>query len=242
MTNEESDIPAAFQSSQGFPTVEPETPSIPEPEHPLVPYPYKVEVPQPVEHDFTRPEEPIPPRTREQLERAVPQYVKCVLKDYGLDVEYDRLKITVTARYTRSLGRCGAHGYHKPWIKISAKHYVDRGYSWTRCKETIRHELAHAWQARWLGYTSHGPTFREKARELDVGNLGRYTDDREPKFIGICQSCGGYFYRHRVCRTVRNPSYGCGDCGNNPDDVEGLEERDSIWEITRNSDWHKVMG
>lgn len=235
--NDESNIPAAFQST-GFPnSTSPEEPSIEQKDE----YPYQVIEPEPVIHSFEKPEKPESPTapSREWLEAAVPIYVKWVLKEYNLNVEYERLTLEVDGRFTKSLGTCGCKEYHKPYIRISSNHYVNRGYSWKRCKETIRHELAHAWQVRWLGYSSHGPTFREKAHELDVNRVdSRYGDEDEPTYIGHCQNCGSYFTRQRLCKVVRNPYSNCSTCDTFPNDI-GRE--DSVWEVFRNTDWQKIL-
>lgn len=238
--DEDADIPAAFQASQGFPTPEPESPFEfgEEREHPQ--YEYQVMEPQPVDHDFLKPKEPKPPRTRQELEEAVPQYVKRVLKEYDLNIEYDRILIKVDGRFTKALGKCGSDGYHRARIRVSSTHYVDRNYTWERCKDTIRHELAHAWQMRWLGYTSHGPTFREKARDLNCDNISRYNGKDEPQYVAYCQSCGNHYKRYRMCKAVRKPFNGCSRCGVYGDEVDYVEG-DRIWKVFENTDWYKVL-
>lgn len=227
-------IPSSFVQGQGFPSTDEPTIEEGDPE----PYPYDVMEPHPVEHSFVTPPEPEPPTTREELEEAVPQYVKRVLTEYDLELEYDRLLIEVDGRFKRALGKCGSDGYHRAHIRVSSKHYVERGHSWEQCKDTIRHELVHAWQLRWLGYSSHGPTFRKKAEELDCTRLYRYDGDDEPKYIGHCQECGAYLKRYRACQTTRNPGARCGVCGASG---YGEYENDSVWNIYRNTDWHRVM-
>lgn len=239
MTDEDDTVgvPSAFQTGQGFPTETTPEPTIEEESG--YPYPYQVQEPEPVTHNFPKPEIPNAPDTREELEEAVPQYVRYVLKEYGLDIELDRLTLKVDGRFKTALGKCGPHGYHEARVRISSSHYVKRNYSWERCMETIRHELAHAWQARWLGYTSHGPTFREKARELDVDNLSRYEDEREYKYVAHCQGCGTTYTRHRACKATKNPYYRCSKCGTGGGEVD-IEE-DHVWVVFDNADWHKVM-
>lgn len=226
---------SAFNTGQGFPTAGEEHGVDSE-----YPYPYKVMEPEPVTHLFPKPEEPTPPTNRAELEASVPQYVKYVLHEYDLAIEWSRLAVSVDGRFTNALGKCGAIGYHEPRVRISAKHYDEWNYSWHRCKETIRHELAHAWQVRWLGYTSHGPTFRQKARELDCTDLARYDGKGEPKYVAHCQNCGNSYSRYRACRRTRDPYNGCSACdtfGHGSDAVEGS----SIWVVFDNTDWHKVM-
>lgn len=238
--DQDADIPASFQQAQGFPTAEPDSPFVFGEARDQHGYQYCVEEPHPVDHAFPKPPEPEAPETRAELEQAVPQYVKFVLKEYGLELEYDRLTVGVSGRFRKALGKCGPAGYKHPRIRISSKHYVDRGYLWERCKETIRHELAHAWQIRWLGYSSHGPTFRMKAQELDCKGLSRYDGETEPKYVAYCQSCGGYFKRHRSCRAVRAPSVHCGDCGTGGYELDWLDG-DRVWKVFENTDWYKVM-
>lgn len=239
--NEENDavgVPSSFSTGQGFPTAEPTI----EEEESGYPYPYEVMEPEPVQHPFRKPEVPEAPKTREQLEAAVPQYVRYVLKEYDLELELDRLTVEVDGRFTRALGKCGPNGYHTARVRVSSKHYVDRSYSWERCKETIRHELAHAWQARWLGYTSHGPTFREKALEMDCDDINsRYGDESEPKYVAHCQGCGSVYKRQRACKATRNPYTKCSNCGTAGYELDSIEE-DHTWIIFDNTDWHKAMG
>ena len=239
MTQEDNDavgVPSAFQSGQGFPTAS--EPSIEEEEG--YPYPYDVMEPESVYHPFEQPEEPDDPQTREELERALRQYVKWTLKEYDLEIEWERLKLKVDGRFTKALGKCGGDGYHRARVRLSNTHYIDRSYSWERAKETIRHELAHAWQVRWLGYSSHGPTFRQKARELDVGNLSRYDGEGEPKYVAHCQSCGNYYKKYRACKRTRNPYNGCSRCDAYGYELDEIEE-DHVWIVWENSDWETVL-
>lgn len=238
-------VPSAFQGGQGFPTPgesQPEPEPEPEPEEVDDGYPYSHQVlePEPVTHPFEKPKIPDAPRSRDELARAVKQYAKYVLYEYPIELEYDRVKFKTDGRFTRALGKCGTNGYHRARVRISSHHYLKRGYSWDDCKETIRHELVHAWQARWLGYTSHGPTFVEKAKELDCERLGRYDGKREPKYVAYCQNCGNTYKKQRMCKSIRNPYTKCSSCKKAGYDVDEIEEN-HVWIVFDNDDWHKVM-
>lgn len=234
--DDENSVVNPSNFSSGFPTQAEEA----EEADDGYPYPYKVEEPESVYHPFEKPEIPDAPRTREELEEAVPQYVKYVLKEYDLELEWERVTVAVDGRFTKALGKCGSIGYKEARIRISAKHYVERGYSWDRCKETIRHELAHAWQIRWMGYSSHGPTFRMKARELDCENIDRYDGKREPRYIAHCQNCGIYYSRQRKCRATKRPYTRCGECETAGYEIAEIDE-DNVWIVWENSDWEKVL-
>lgn len=234
--NDSVTVPSSFQTGQGFPTGS--EPEIEEEEG--YPYPYNVMEPESVHHPFEQPEEPILPTNRKELEEALPQYVKWVLKEYGLEIEWERLNLNVDARLDSAFGNCGPNGYHRANVKLSKKHYVDYSYSWTRAKQTIRHELAHTWQIRWLGYSSHGPTFRMKARELDVDNVERYESEREPNYVAHCQSCGVAYKRYRACKATRSPYSRCSKCGKSGRDVDEIDES-HVWIVWPNADWEKVM-
>lgn len=226
---------SGFLSGQGFPAGEEKEEG--EEVEEESGYPYRVIEPEPVEHAFDgMPSIPDPPETREELEEAVEEYTKFMLTAYDLNIEFDRLTLDVSARFTRALGKCGAYGDHEARIRISVKHYIDKNYSWDGCKETIRHELAHAWQVRWLGYSSHGPTFRKKANELDCENIDNRYDESEPSYVIICQNCGNSYTRHRECKQVRRPSFRCSVCDEIP-----RTDNDGLWETYDNTEWHKVM-
>lgn len=227
-------VPRSFRSGQGFPDAGATE------EDSGYPYPYQVMEPESVDHRFPKPEVPDEPLTREELEDAAPQYIRYVLYEYDVNIEWDRLTVKVDGRFTKALGKAGPDGYHTARIRVSSQHYVDRRYSWERCKETLRHELAHAWQARWLGYTSHGPTFRQKARELDVENVDHYDED-EPRYVMHCQGCGGSYTRHRRSKRVKTPYYRCSSCGARGASLDEIEETET-WVAFENTDWHKVLG
>ena len=211
------------------------------------PYEYFVETPRDIQQSYT--EDDIgaiyAPDTVQELKMVAPRYAKQVLLEYDLQLEWERIDFRVDGRlgagaiHSGALGNCGAIGYKEPKVRVSSKYYVERNYTWERCMETIRHELAHAWQVRWLGYTSHGPTFRTKARELDVDNLERYKDKTEPKYVAHCAACGIYYKRQRNCKRVRTPYTGCSNCDAGSAHEHATDQR--IWSVWKNTDWKKVM-
>jgi len=158
-----------------------------------------------------------------------------------IPLEWDRVRVEENGRFKRSLGKCGTDGYHCSYIHISWAHYNKRSYSWERMKETIRHELVHAWQARWLGYTSHGPTFVETAEKVDCTGLDRY-DEPEPRHVMVCQNCGSSYTRQRKCKATRRTDfYKCRACEMVESRFNDSHRTGGLWNHYHNTDWHKVL-
>lgn len=233
---------SAFLGDTGFPSG-PSEPEI-EPEEPG--YAYDVWEPEPQVHDFPKPDIPNPPKTRAEFEPHVKTYAKWVMHEYNdvLPLRWDDLTILDDGRFKRAIGKCGTWGYHNARVRISWSHYDKRGYSWESMQETIRHELVHAWQAQWLGYTSHGETFKRKAEELDCERLSRYDDDTEPNYVMVCQNCGGSYTRQRECKaTRRSDHFECSHCGTVERNFDDAEELGGLWLKHHNSrsEWEKVL-
>jgi predicted SprT family Zn-dependent metalloprotease len=51
-------------------------------------------------------------------------------------------------------------------IALSRRHLAD--HPWSEVEHTMLHEMVHQWQAETGRSIDHGPTFREKAREVGV--------------------------------------------------------------------------
>jgi predicted SprT family Zn-dependent metalloprotease len=211
------------------------------------PYEYFIETPRDVQQSYTEADvgEIYAPQTKQVLEIVAERYAKQVLLDYDLQIEWERVDFRTDGRLgagvvrSGALGKCGCSGYKHANVRVSSKYYIEQNYSWERCKETIRHELAHAWQIRWLGYSSHGPTFMQKAKELDVENIERYEGKSEPKYVAHCTACGISYTRQRNCKRVKQPYSSCSNC--DAGRLHDLAEDGAIWRVWKNTDWRKVM-
>lgn len=241
--NEENDsvgVPSAFQTGQGFPTTD--SPTVEDKEE--AGYTHVVMEPEPVDHPFPQPDIPNTPKTRADFERACKTYAKWVLHEYAdvIPLEWDRVTVLDDGRFKRAIGKCGTNGYHTARVRISWAHYTKKNYSWESMQQTIRHELVHAWQARWLGYTSHGPTFVKKAEQMDCDRLGRYDGKSEPNHVMVCQNCGSSYTRQRACKaTKRTNHYKCSACDMVEREFEDAEETGGLWIHHDNPDWHIVL-
>jgi len=76
---------------------------------------------------------------------------------------------------------------------------------------TLRHELIHVEQYQRDGTTGHGPTFRERAADLDTEV--HCSTFAEPKYELTCEDCGALVARrYRDCPLVREYERYRSDC------------------------------
>jgi len=149
------------------------------------------------------------PETRTELLARVRRYARTV----DLPIALDAVSWEISERAKRRAGSCHYDAdTESVTIRLTWRAY--RTHGWATFRDTVRHELIHAWEFQAHGESSHGPRFREKAEELDVEvHCERFT---EPRLRATCtdEDCDWELGRHRASKTVRRPDrYGCGVCG-----------------------------
>ncbi len=105
--------------------------------------------------------------------------------------EVPNTKIRYNARFANSAGRI-TYGAHPLLIELSPKHFEKYPEA---LRDTLLHEMIHAWCfARWRD-TGHGPRFKKKLRECglssiyhDLGNVSPRTESTK-RYILRCEQC-----------------------------------------------------
>ncbi|MGH7707026.1 MAG: SprT-like domain-containing protein [Vulcanimicrobiaceae bacterium] len=105
--------------------------------------------------------------------------------------------IAYNGRFTNLAGRIT---YKPPLIELSSKHFADRPDA---IRETLAHEMIHAWLFALGKPAGHTVTFKKKMREIGLTSiyhdLGTALPRRENhrRFILRCESCGLELLRRR---------------------------------------------
>lgn len=136
-----------------------------------------------------------------------------VIDEHGLELEFDALEWTVSARARRRAGLCRWHADREVATIVLARRAYER-YEWPEFAAVVRHELVHAWEFQRFGESGHGSRFRELAATLEAPRHCR--SFAEPRYVLRCRErdCTWRATRHRASKPVRAPDgYRCGDCG-----------------------------
>jgi hypothetical protein len=127
------------------------------------------------------------------------------------DGEIPAYRIAYNARFSNLAGRIT---YKPPVIELSPKHLVGKP---DELRETLLHEMIHAWlQAKGLP-PGHTPTFKKKMRELglrsiyhDLGKAAPLSESTK-RYILRCEKCLMEVLRkrrpspHLICARCRKP-------------------------------------
>lgn len=151
------------------------------------------------------------------------------------DLDLSRIEWATSSRSRRRNGHC-AYEYDGRCTITVAEHVYDRA-SFAACRETVRHELVHAWQHQHAGETAtvvdgdvprirdeasddqravpvepgHGPSFRAWVDPLDLEGRCATHYDQSPddyRYVFACPTCRDWWGRHRLCRSVRQAAHG----------------------------------
>lgn len=138
-----------------------------------------------------------------------------------------------SAHARRRNGRCRYDSAERCTISISRHVYEEAGFE--SCRETVRHELVHAWQHQHRGKRAvstddgavlvdgppsadtftvepgHGPSFKSWVGPLNLS--GRCSSPYERvrgdyNYVAECPDCGEWWGRFRLCKTVRQAAHG----------------------------------
>lgn len=136
-------------------------------------------------------------------------------------VDLSRVTFETSTRMDRQHGVCSYDGNGQSTIRLSETTYERAGFE--AMKETIRHELVHAYQQQTAGVESgHGDSFTRWVEPLALSGRCSTHYDKSPgdyKYQFYCtQGCGFIDGRHRWSKAVAQAIRGdlvCGDCDSN---------------------------
>jgi len=150
-----------------------------------------------------------PPRSRQELLDRARAYAETV----DQPVAVDAIEWEISERAKRQAGVC-RYDRAADRVTISLTWAAFQAHGWDQFRETIRHELIHAWEYQQHGESSHGARFERRADELDVSvRCERFS---EPRLLLVCTNaaCEWELRRYRASKTVTRPErYSCGECG-----------------------------
>jgi len=136
-------------------------------------------------------------------------------------VDLQHVTFGTSSRMKRQHGVCSSEGSGRCTIRLSEETYERGGFE--AIKETIRHELVHAYQHQTSGIDAgHGESFKEWVEPLDLSGRCCTHYETEPddyKYQFYCvNGCGFIGGRHRWSKAVRRAINGnlvCGNCDAN---------------------------
>jgi predicted SprT family Zn-dependent metalloprotease len=159
-------------------------------------------------------------------------------------VDLSRVIFETSTRMERQHGVCSYDGHGQSTIRLSETTYERAGFE--ALKETIRHELVHAYQQQTTGVKpGHGESFTQLVGPLDLS--GRCSSHYETppddyKYRFYCtQGCGFIGGRHRWSKAVARAIRGnlvCGDCDSDlrVDGPDGTLEEVPEWRTDKSLD------
>lgn len=148
------------------------------------------------------------------------------------DLDLGRVSWATSTRARRTNGSCTYEEGGRCTVTV-AEHVAERA-GFAACRETIRHELVHAWQHQHAGESAtvgdgapeiggdedartvrvepgHGPSFRAWVDPLDLEGRCAAHYERTPAdyaYVYACPTCGDWWGRHRLCPSVRQAASG----------------------------------
>jgi predicted SprT family Zn-dependent metalloprotease len=127
------------------------------------------------------------------------------------DGQIPSFRIAYNARFSNVAGRIT---YKPPLIELSPKHLRGKPDD---LRETLLHEMIHAWLHARGENSGHTPTFKRKMRELGLKSIYHDLGSAAPlnpstkRYIARCEKCGMEVLRRRkppanvVCARDRRP-------------------------------------
>lgn len=156
------------------------------------------------------------------LERKVREYGK---KFIGGETEYDPIDVDLTdvqwrvsAKMTRTLGRCKYNKPRQGTHQICMSKPLMDNADWERVQCTIRHELVHVWQKQHGKSSGHGWSFKKWCDPLDIDVRADNPASQDYKYEIHCPNCGMIGGKQRKCKSVKQITSGdsrryCRTCG-----------------------------
>lgn len=122
------------------------------------------------------------------------------LNNYYFNGEVPACRIRYNARFSNSAGRI-TYSERPLLIELSAKHFEKDD---SALRETLLHEMIHAWLFHLCGDTGHGSAFRRKMRECgmtsiyhDLGSARPFNESAK-RYILRCEKCTLELLRKRL--------------------------------------------
>jgi predicted SprT family Zn-dependent metalloprotease len=132
------------------------------------------------------------------------------LNNYYFNGEVPVCRIRYNARFSNSAGRI-TYSERPLLVELSPKHFRAHPEA---LRETLLHEMIHAWLFDRNGDTGHGADFRRKMRECgmtsiyhDLGNVRPYNESVR-RYILRCEKCTLELLRKRLPSAAMS----CGRC------------------------------
>lgn len=132
------------------------------------------------------------------------------LNNYYFNGEVPVCRIRYNGRFSNSAGRI-TYSERPLLIELSPKHFQKQHDA---LRETLLHEMIHAWLYDRCGDTGHGAEFRKKMRECgmtsiyhDLGNAKPYAESVK-RYILRCEKCALELLRRRLPTAPMS----CGRC------------------------------
>ncbi len=153
------------------------------------------------------------------------------LNNFHFNGEVPVCRIRYNARFSNSAGRI-TYSERPLLIELSPKHFKQNPEA---LRETLLHEMIHAWLFDKNGDTGHGSAFRKKMRDCgmasiyhDLGNVKPFNESVK-RYILRCERCSLELLRRRLPAAAMS----CGRCSSRGYDprfplkvVEILETRE----------------
>jgi predicted SprT family Zn-dependent metalloprotease len=132
------------------------------------------------------------------------------LNNYYFNGEVPVCRIRYNGRFSNSAGRI-TYSEKPLLIELSPKHFKQ---NFEALRETLLHEMIHAWLYDRAGDTGHGAAFRKKMRECgmtsiyhDLGNVKPFNESVK-RYILRCEKCALELLRKRLPSAAMS----CGRC------------------------------
>jgi predicted SprT family Zn-dependent metalloprotease len=133
------------------------------------------------------------------------------LNNYYFNGEVPVCRIRYNGRFSNSAGRI-TYSERPLLIELSPKHFKEHPHEALR--DTLLHEMIHAWLYDKNGDTGHGAAFRKKMRECgmtsiyhDLGNVKPFNESVK-RYILRCEKCALELLRRRLPSAAMS----CGRC------------------------------
>lgn len=132
------------------------------------------------------------------------------MNNFHFNGEVPVCRIRYNARFSNSAGRI-TYSERPLLIELSPKHFKAHPEA---LRETLLHEMIHAWLYDRSGDTGHGAAFRKKMRDCgmtsiyhDLGNVKPYNESAK-RYILRCEKCSLELLRRRLPSAAMS----CGRC------------------------------
>lgn len=160
------------------------------------------------------------------------------LNNFYFEGEVPVCRIRYNARFSNSAGRI-TYSERPLLIELSPKHFKQS--SPEALRETLLHEMIHAWLFAKNGDTGHSGAFRKKMRECgmtsiyhDLGNV-KPLNESVKRYILRCEKCALELLRRRLPSAAMS----CGRCSK-----RGYDPRFplTVYEVTETRELGQTLG